>query len=224
MKLYMHPISTTSRAVMLFLEDNGIKVEQQVVDLFAGEHYKEPFVSINPSRLVPVLEDDGFRLTESSAILKYVAEKVGSPAYPEDLQKRARVNERMDWFNSNLSRDYGYGLVYPQVFPNHKRPSEAIQEATLAWHKERTGNWLQVLNDRILGPEQKYLCGDEITIADYFAAVMLSIGDAIGCQFSKYPNVANWLERMKRRPAWNAVNGPFEGWVASLKGQKFEAI
>ena len=81
-----------------------------VVDLLTGEHLKEPYAAINPSRLVPVLEDGDFRLTESSAILKYLADKVGSPAYPKDLQKRARVNEMMDWLNTGFYRDFGYGL------------------------------------------------------------------------------------------------------------------
>ena len=78
---------------------------------------------------MPVLEDGDFRLTESSAILKYLADKMDSPPYPKDLKERARVNESMDWFNTNLYRDFGYGVVYPQIFPHHKRPSDAVQAA-----------------------------------------------------------------------------------------------
>ena len=69
MKLYCHPASTTSRPVMLFAAENGIALEQQIVDLFTGEHYQQPFEAINPNHLVPVLEDGDLRLTESSAIL-----------------------------------------------------------------------------------------------------------------------------------------------------------
>ena len=86
MKLYMHPVSMTSRPVRLFIAESGINVDEQVVDLFTGEHYKEPYASLNPNRLVPMLEDGDLRLTESSAILKYLADKVGSPAYPKDLK------------------------------------------------------------------------------------------------------------------------------------------
>src|ERR687898_2489411 len=115
MKLYMHPVSMTSRPVRLFIAENGIDVDEQIVDLMAGEHYQEPFTVINPNRLVPVLEDGDFRLTESSAILKYLADSIDSPAYPKDLRKRARVNEMMDWLNTGFYRDFGYGLVYPQI-------------------------------------------------------------------------------------------------------------
>jgi len=63
------------------------------------------YAAVNPSRQVPVLDDDGFLLSESSAILKYVADKIGSPAYPKDPKKRAKINELMDWFKHRpLSR------------------------------------------------------------------------------------------------------------------------
>jgi glutathione S-transferase len=109
MKLYYHPVSTTCRPVMLFAAESGIALDFQLVDLFKGEHLQEPFCAINPSRCVPVLEDGDFRLTESSAILKYLADTVKSPAYPSDLRQRACVNERMDWFNTGFYRDFGYG-------------------------------------------------------------------------------------------------------------------
>ena len=129
MKLYYHPVSTTSRPVLLLAADEGIALDHEVVDLFTGAHLQPAFASINPSQQVPVLKDGEFRLSESSAILKYLAEKTGSAAYPKDLQKRARINEVMDWFNTGLYRDLGYGLVYPQVLPNYKREDAALQKA-----------------------------------------------------------------------------------------------
>ena len=111
MKLYYHPVSTTSRPVVLFAAESGIDLDLEIVDLFTGAQYQPEFEAINPSHQVPVLEDGDFRLTESSAILKYLADKIGSPAYPKDLRKRARVNERMDWFNTGFYRDFSYGFA-----------------------------------------------------------------------------------------------------------------
>src|SRR6185369_14696137 len=105
MKLYYHPVSTTSRPIVLFAAESSVPLDYQVVDLFSGEQYKPEYSAVNPSHQVPVLEDGDFRLTESSAILKYLAEKTRSPAYPSDLRKRARVNERMDWLNTGFYRD-----------------------------------------------------------------------------------------------------------------------
>jgi len=102
MKLYFHPISTVSRPVMLFAADEGIALDMQLIDLFKGEHRQADYLAINPSGQVPTLEHGDFRLTESSAILKYRAEKNSSRTYPADVRQRARVNELVDWFNTGL--------------------------------------------------------------------------------------------------------------------------
>src|SRR6187431_2095940 len=199
MKLYHHPASTTSRPVMLFAAENRVPLEMQVVDLFTGEHYQAPYEAVNPNHLVPVLEDGDFRLTESSAILKYLADKTDSPLYPKDLQARARVNERMDWVNTQLCRDFAYGFVYPQIFSFHKRRSDEAQQATLQWGKERAQGWIKVLDQHILGGNA-YLCGDAMTIADYYAAPFVALDELLGGDYAAYPNVQRWLARMKALP------------------------
>jgi glutathione S-transferase len=224
MKLYMHPVSMTSRPVRLFIAENKIPVEEQVVDLFTGEHYKEPYSSMNPNHLVPMLDDGDLRLTESSAILKYLADKINSPAYPKDLKKRAKVNEIMDWFNTNFYRDWAYGMIYPQIFPHHKRPTEEIHSGTIAWGKERSAMWMQILNDFWIGPKKKYLCGDEITIADYFGIGLLTLGEVVRCDLAKYPNVQRWVNNMKKLQNWAKVNEVFYGLVENVKSQQFVAI
>jgi glutathione S-transferase len=224
MKLYMHPVSTVSRPVRLFIAENKIPVEEEVVDIMTGAQYQPPYATMNPSSLVPMLEDGDLQLTESSAILKYLADKIGSPAYPKDLKQRAKVNEVMDWLNTNFYRDFGYGLCYPQLFPNLKRRSDEAQSATLEMGKEYSKRWLKVLNDHWLGSDKKYLCGDEITIADYFGACLVSIGEIIKVDFSAYPNVKRWLDTMKKLPTWPKVNEVFSGFVASVKDQQFAAV
>src|ERR1700755_924647 len=99
MKLYYHPASTTCRTIMLFASEASIPLEYELVDIMTGEHLKPSYRAINPNALVPMLEDGSFRMTESSAILKYLADKHESAAYPKGLQERARVNEIMDWIN-----------------------------------------------------------------------------------------------------------------------------
>jgi glutathione S-transferase len=223
MKLYMHPISMTSRPVRLFIAEHKIPCEEEVVDLMQGAHHQEPYASLNPNRLVPMLVDDDFKLTESSAILKYLADKVGSPAYPRDLKKRAKVNEAMDWINSNFYRDWGYGLAYPQLFPHHKRRSEEAQAATLDWSRQNAEKWLGLLDSHWIG-SKRYLCGDEITIADYFAAGIVTLGELIGCDFARYPNIQRWLASMKTLSSWESVNKEFYGLRDMVKSQEFVRV
>ena len=224
MKLYYHPISTTSRPIKLFAAEAGIPLEMQVVDLFTGEHLQPPYSGVNPNRMVPALEDGDFRLSENSAILKYLADKVGSPAYPNDLQQRARVNERMDWTNTQLCSDLCYGLIYPQIFDAHKRRSDEAQAATLERARERAKVWLAVLNDHILGANNNFLCGDAITIADYHASSYVALAELTGTDYSAYPNVKKWLDRMKSLKSWKSVNQVVDGFAASLKGKPMVAV
>jgi glutathione S-transferase len=224
MKLYMHPVSTTSRPVVQFIAENNLDVEQQVIDILKGEQYGEAYSKINPNHMVPLLDDDGFRLSESATILRYLAEKNGAPAYPRDLKQRARIDETIDWFNSNFYRDWGYGLVYPQVFPHLKRENPVVQDAIVAHGKEKSKAWLQTLNDTWLAAGQPYLCGKDISIADYFGVALTTAGELIHCDFQPFPNVARWLATMKARPAYAKVYEVFNGFCASTKGQKFNAL
>jgi glutathione S-transferase len=224
MKIHYHPASTTSRPLMLFAAEQNLDAELVLVDIFTGEHRREPYAQLNPNRLVPTLQDGDFTLTESSAILKYLADKIGSPTYPKDLKQRAKVNEMMDWFNTQVCRDMAYGFIYPQIFPGHRRQDEAAQAATLAWARERAKDWLKVLDERLLGPGKNYLCGDTITIADYFGASFIALGDVTRLDYSAYPNVTRWLGNMKRLKSWNRVFEAIDGFGASLKDKQFETL
>lgn len=224
MKLYMHPVSTTCRPVMTFIAENGIEVEQQVVDLFSGEQYQPAFQAINPSSQVPVLEDGAFRLTESATILRYLAYKTGSPAYPQGREARARVDEALDWLNTGFYRSFGYALVYAQVLDPYKLPDETAQRLLVEAGKRSAERWLGILNDHLLRPGRTYLCGDDATIADHFGTGLLSVGEVIGCTFAAYPNVRRWYDAMRARPGWQEANAGLSAWADMARGPAYVTV
>lgn len=221
MKLYIHKVAVFSRPITLFAAENKLDAEIIDVDVFGGECKKEVFAKLNRSKQIPVLEDDGFYLTECSAILKYLADKIDSPDYPKDLNKRAHVNEVMDWFNTGFYREFGYHMIYPQLLPDHKRQTDEVNRATVEWGRDKSRFWLNVLNSQWLGGGKRYLCGKDITIADYFGTGPLLAGELIGVDFDRYPNVARWLTAMKALPSWNTVHAPFNEFKKSLSGMSF---
>jgi glutathione S-transferase len=223
MKLWMHPASNASRPVLLFAAEKKIEMETQVVDLLKGEHYGEAFTAVNPNRMVPVLDDGDFRLTESSAILKYLAGKINAPEYPTDLKKRAKVDEAMDWFNTQFYRDFGYGLCYPQLFPHHKRPTDDIHNGVIAWGKEKSNVWLGLLDQQWIGNKQ-YVCGDQITLADYLGVSFVTIGEIIRCDFSHFKNITRWIGNMKKLSSWTKVNEAHYGFAGAVKDVPYQAI
>ncbi len=115
-------------------------------------------------------------------------------------------------------------LSYPQIFPHHHRPGDDTQKATIAWGQERAQGWLQILNDHWIGPSKQYLCGDRITIADYFGVCLLTLGEVIRCDFAAYPNVQRWLNNMKKLPSWPKVNEALYGLRDMVKDQSFVTV
>jgi glutathione S-transferase len=225
MKLYFHPASTTCRPIMLLAAAENIAIDYQLVDLFTGANLKPEFLAINPNGAVPLLEDGDFRLTEGSTILKYLAEKYRAPSYPADAQTRARVNERMDWFNTGLYRDLGYGLIYPQVIEAYRKGDETAHRAHLAWSRAKAKHWLDILDRHIIGAKSNFICGDEVTLADFMGACYVTLGDVIRLDYSAYPNITRWLANMKALPYWEKTNEAFyTHFVAAFKDAPFEGL
>jgi glutathione S-transferase len=221
--LYMNPVSTACRPVSLLIAEKKLPVTEQLVDLMKGEHRGPSFAAINPCCLVPVLEDGAFRMAESSAILKYLASAFGTPEYPKDVKERAKVDEAMDWFNTQFYRDFGYGLVYPQLYPHHKRPTEDQQQGTIDWGRNKAKNWLEILDRSMLG-QNDYVANNRISIADYFGVCLVTAGELIGCTFEAYPTVRRWIARMKNLASWPKVNEVMYGFAATLQKTKFQTV
>ncbi len=221
MDLYVNQAATTSRAVLAFCHAAGLDVVVKDVDLMRGEHHQPAFAALNPNRLVPVLVDGDFVLTEASAILRYVANKTRSPLYPDDLRTRARIDEVMAWFEANFYKDFGFQYVYPQLMPHHARSTSEATRGAVEWGRDKSRTWLSILDQHFLRGGGAYLVGERISIADFFGASILSLGELVHCSFDAYPNVARWYGSVTSHPSWEAINVAFRGFAASLRDKDF---
>lgn len=224
MKLYADPTSTTSRAVLLFLEEYDgsglcrLPVDIVKIDLLKGDHLDPAYAAINPNCAVPALVDGDFTLTEASTILKYLADMGASPLYPTNPRQRALINQRMDWFNTGFNATFGYGMVYTQAFPKFAYPNAVTQADVVRRAAAYSTKWLDVLDAHYL-KDQPYLCGDQLTIADLLGVSYITIGDWVGFDFRPWPNVSRWIAAMRARPSWDATHEPWNGLVAFLQAQ-----
>jgi len=216
MKLYYDPISTTSRAVTLFLADENIAHEEEIVSLYAGDQHKPEFAAINPNMQVPVLVDDDLALAESSAILKYLADKFSSPAYPSDLKVRARVNETMDWFNTGFHLTFCVLTIYPVMVPDFAVHDAATRKYISDISHKRVLRYFDILDRHMIGANN-FVCGNEITIADYLGATYATLGEVVGFDLAPWPNVQRWIAGLKARPSWDAAYAGFNGLVSAAR-------
>jgi glutathione S-transferase len=217
-KLYYDPASTVCRPIMIFLLEHALPVELVHVSLAEGQQLGGDYARVNPNRAVPALEEDGFVLTESATILRYLADVTDSSCYPRDLRGRARVDEALDWFNTGFYRDHGYGIVYPQILP-HYRIDEAQRGTLLAWHRGKAEARLQVLNDRMIGDFGTWAAGGDFSIADMFGAALVTIGELVGFDLGPWPNVRRWLYAVQSRPSWHKANAAFDAWRDAVLAQ-----
>ena len=218
MKLYHDPLSTPSRAVVSFLIDQGIAYDEEVIDLLAGDHLAPAYGSVNPNRQVPALEDDGFRLTEGSAILKYLADKYASPAYPADLRARARVNETLDWFNTNFHTFFCYFTVYTSILPDFSSMNAVSRADIEHLGALKSRKYFETL-DRHMLKGHDFVCGNDITIADYLGASFATMGEAINYDLTRYPNVTAWIARMKNRAGWEPAYATLNGFLSAMRAE-----
>jgi glutathione S-transferase len=129
----------------------------------------------------------------------------------------------MDWFNTQFYRDFGYGMLYPQIFPHHKRPTDDHQSGAIAWGKDKAKVWFDVMDKHVIG-KHEYVAGDTITIADYFGGCIVTAGELIGCKYEGLANVQRWLGNVKKLASWPSVNEVMYGFAGSLKDKKFETV
>ncbi|CAF0844614.1 unnamed protein product [Adineta steineri] len=194
---YYDLMSQPCRAVYIFLKMTGIPYQSKEIALRKMEHMNDEFKKINPLKKVPVIDDSGFILTESVAILTYLCDKYKKPDwYPVELEKRARVDEFTHWQHLNL-RFNGTSLFQTKVIKPRmtgKPPSDVELEK---WHK----NWEKSTNsmEKIWLARSSYLAGNHITIADLLGIceMMQPISAGYNVDATKFPRVQDWMERVK---------------------------
>lgn len=160
LKLYYDLMSQPSRAVYLFLKAANIPFEARPVALQKGEHLTDAFTEINPFQRVPAIDHDGFKLTESVAILRYLCAQFSHEDhwYPSNVWKRARVDEYMSWQHTTLRIQGSMFFQYRVI----RKP----------FNREKVDTFRSGL-DGVLSQMEAHLLGsqfvngfDEITIAD----------------------------------------------------------
>ncbi|RLU22215.1 hypothetical protein DMN91_006596 [Ooceraea biroi] len=185
--LYHTAVSGPCRAVRLVAAAVGVDLNLKNIDLRAGEHMTPEFLKINPQHTVPTLNDNGFYLWESRAIMTYLVNQYGKndSLYPKDPKKRALVDQRLY---------FDMGTLY-QSLGNYYRPI-ILENATPDQAKyEKICDALSLLDKFLEG--ENYVAGKTLTIADFALAVNVNNVKALGFDINKYSNILKWHTRME---------------------------
>ncbi|OCJ63138.1 glutathione S-transferase [Agrobacterium tumefaciens] len=191
MKLYHHPLSGHSHRARLFLSLINLPHELVEVDLMSGAHKTPDFLKMNPFGQVPVLDDDGEYVSDSNAILVYLAKKAGRTDWlPDDLKSAAEVQR---WL-SVAAGEIAYGPAAARlvtVFGAKFNPEEVIGRAHAVLGKLETQ-----LSDR------EWLVGERPTIADVAIYSYVARAPEGNVDLSTYPAVNRLLRRIEALPGF----------------------
>jgi len=180
--------------ISIALEELGLQYEVHK-GLNDGANISPEFTKMNPNQKIPLLKDDGFIVSESGAILYYLAEKSGR-LLPRDILKRTKVIEMLMLQMSGLGPNFGQLLVWGGAW-NNEHPVATQRYA------QEVNRLLIVLNSLLEGNE--YFGGDEYSIADiaFFPWVRMAFIHPIGemLQTEECKNLITWYERIGKREA-----------------------
>lgn len=205
MKLYHHPFSSNARKAVMAAKLLNAAVEPVFVDLTKGEQMKPEFLALNPNHAVPVLVDGDFVLTESHAIMIYLAEGAApSTLYPSERQGRAQVLRWMFWASNHLGPAVA-GLNFENNLKKMFGQGEA-DPAQVARHERFFHQYAKVLDGQLA--TRAYVTGDALTLADLAIAAPLMYAAAAKLPVEGYAHVKAWMERVEALPAWRETS-PF---------------
>ncbi|KAK9206841.1 hypothetical protein WN943_017123 [Citrus x changshan-huyou] len=203
-KVHGSVFSTATQRVFASLYEKELEYELVPVDMKAGEHKKEAFLSLNPFGQVPVLEHGDQKLFESRAITQYIAQEFpdkgtqltcpGKPIAPLLVWKEVEALQ-FDPPSSKLN----WELVYKPMFGMTTDPA-AVEE-----NEAKLSKILDVYEARL--SQSKYLACDSFTLVDlhHLPNINLLLGTPVKKLFDARPHVSAWAADITSRPAWAKV-------------------
>lgn len=192
-KLHYHPLSTYSRRVLIAFAEKQIPHELIIVDMAARQHRAQPYLSLNPYGRVPTLEEDGFVLFESTAILNYLeATRPAPPLTPTDARGHALVDMYMKLCDLEFTRHAGT-IIFPKRFlPRERWNTEAIAKA-----KAEIERHLAILDKQLA--DKIYLVAEQFSLAEVCYAPFLEFLPLM--EIAPPKAIAAWSERVLTRPS-----------------------
>jgi glutathione S-transferase len=192
MKLYGFGPTRSLRALWA-LRELDLPFDFVPVNLAKGEHRNPEFLRLNPAGKLPVLIDGDLVLTESAAIVMYLAEKhPAGKLMPADLATRAQAYRWVLFAVTELEQPLWRMAKHTMLYPEEKRLPDEIVLA-----KEDFAAMAAVLEQHMDG--RSFVVGDSMTVADCATAYVLDWADEVD-QLDPFPNLKAYVARMYARP------------------------
>lgn len=174
------------------LAELGLPYETAPLDMRAGDHKKPAYLAINPAGQVPAMTHDGFAISESAAIVHYLAEKYDPTLLGATLEDRATA---LRWeLYVLLNVDKHFSTLASKTWGMPATPeAEARAAEALATSLPVVEGWLS---------SREWLSGGAFSVADIVARSSFNYAEAAGFDLSAYSSIVAWMTRCAQRPAY----------------------
>lgn len=207
MQLFIDPRSPNCIKVLVVAKHLEIELEQVKIDLSSAEQNAPDFLALNPMGQVPVLLGPQGALTESNAIIQYLAEVAEDTGlWPTDLWTRASVARWLTWSSAQLApavRPFQWERMFKSLRGGGNADPVVIASAEVGLAKVLTA-----LERTLSAGNSGCGIGQPIpTLADFAVAATLIYAEPAGLPLHEFPKTATWRDRIMALPAWRGVGG-----------------
>lgn len=217
LKIYGANLSSPSNKVRMAAHVLGIEYEYIPVSIGRGENRKEDHLKLHPAGKVPVIDDDGFVLFESDAIIKYLAVKQKSPLYPNGTRQRALIDQWMDFIGIHIAGAMGK-VAFNRLFASFAKIP--VDERALSDGLKFIGRFLPVINHQL--SHSVFLIGENMTLADIALLATLDPAEAAQIDLSPYKYISAWRSRLMKEEFYTKCHASYKeslnGFLTSMPG------
>jgi len=201
LKIWGRLSSVNVQKVVWCADELGLAYERIDAGGKFGVNDTPAFLAMNPNGLVPVIEDDGFVLYESNAIVRYLCAKTGTGTlWPGELRARADVDRWMEWQSTAYTPAMGPAFMQLVRTPAERRSAETIEAS-----RQKSDKLSGILDAHLAG--RRYLTGDAFTAADIVVGCAVHRWLKLPLERTPRPHLERWYADLKSRPASRQVTG-----------------
>lgn len=196
LRLYDFELSGSCYKIRLFLNILGLDYEKVPVDFINKEHKSEQYTTLNPLGEIPIFEDGALRLRDAQAIMVYLAKKYDHTQqwYPEDAESSGRVSQWLATGGGEIMNAAGARLVKILNYPLDLGKLQAGAHRVF-----------KIMDDHLASRDWLEL--GHPTIADIACFPYTAMAGEGGIDLTPYPNVLEWIDRMKQLPHFIPMPG-----------------
>lgn len=194
LKIYGADLSSPANKVRFVANYLNLEYEYVFVKIQHGEHQTEEYKKLHPAGKIPSIDDNGFTLFESNAIIKYLARKQKSDLYPTDLRDQAIVDQWIDYVGYHINTAMGR-VIFNRVFYRFAKVEQ--DQNSLADGLKFLDRFLPVVEKQL--QNNKFLAGEKLSLADFCFLAALDPAEVAQIDLKPYAKILAFCKEYRQK-------------------------